>query len=764
MVFKGTNRFINDENNVFRKRNGRQKRGKKGSKRITRSDKFSGRLLWNPSGQWKDKWFLCQEGILSGYKDYGVKPADVVIDVSNCLLTSYSCDDIMRRLNVFKLTTTGGVVHIFAAWNEEQYESWVEVLSFTAQRKEDKNYMELAHLRKESEEIDDSAIIPYERALSDEQRKTNSSSSENSSELQVNNTPVVDGVDSGNDGDESGLESSVNSIKKFESRKRLEKERKHLSRSQSYNFMQETDETDGAPLDATNSPDTRGLLKLDLMTKRQDYLTKRQDSNTSTENDIMRSPELSNTDITPLSDDNIGEFKKKRSSFNYKQRWSSMFDHSKGADKKDKQFSKKVEKSQEFRKQTASCGELDLRKPKSLSLTDVSIITTTTNSTTPISITPCSDLETEFDSAHSRTGSVDSPQSFRIGSAELPTTRRRRHGSVDSNEQHWDVFDPENHIKKLSVGSEDDNSDCCSVPSVCGVPVAEEHKHDELEGTLREETFLRKRRNSLTLERGHIVNELEIVNKKGNKQETVNVMQEKQKKEKVEKLEVRLEQIDSQIEIIDKKIDLRINPTYKQKKLKPAVNKTRSSNTLMTKFRKGRQKTPMDSVYSMSVESLASNTSRDSSTGKESPVPNKQQFEDKRGLSKRISDCSETSNCSQNINSDLTGIQELLLTTQKLEYNNNNNNISENFEKGSVSPLINQPLAFSDKWRSKSVSSMDSIRTRGKIDGVKTTRRDVNQNHSSEESQLIIEDFEKFSAMLTDQMKQNRSLCDAIDV
>lgn len=31
--------------------------------------------------------------------------------------------------------------------------------------------MELAHLRKESEEIDDSAIIPYERALSDEQRK-----------------------------------------------------------------------------------------------------------------------------------------------------------------------------------------------------------------------------------------------------------------------------------------------------------------------------------------------------------------------------------------------------------------------------------------------------------------------------------------------------------------------------------------------------------------------------------------------------------------
>ena len=78
--------------------------GKKGSKRIPRNDVFSGRLLWNPNGQWKDKWFFYQDGLLRGFKEVGFKPADVSIDVKACTLTQYDSNDMLRRLNIFKVS------------------------------------------------------------------------------------------------------------------------------------------------------------------------------------------------------------------------------------------------------------------------------------------------------------------------------------------------------------------------------------------------------------------------------------------------------------------------------------------------------------------------------------------------------------------------------------------------------------------------------------------------------------------------------------
>ena len=44
---------------------------------------------------------------------------------------------------LIQLTTGGNSVHVFAAWNEEQYESWVECLRYSVLKREELSKLEL---------------------------------------------------------------------------------------------------------------------------------------------------------------------------------------------------------------------------------------------------------------------------------------------------------------------------------------------------------------------------------------------------------------------------------------------------------------------------------------------------------------------------------------------------------------------------------------------------------------------------------------------
>ena len=76
--------------------------GKK-SKAVPGGESCSSRLLWNSNGHWKDNWFTYENGVLSGYKEQGVKPADVTINIKTSKLTIYGSDEFMRKLNLFKV-------------------------------------------------------------------------------------------------------------------------------------------------------------------------------------------------------------------------------------------------------------------------------------------------------------------------------------------------------------------------------------------------------------------------------------------------------------------------------------------------------------------------------------------------------------------------------------------------------------------------------------------------------------------------------------
>lgn len=302
-------------------------------------------------------------------------------------------------------------------------------------------------------------------------------------------------------------------------------------------------------------------------------------------------------------------------------------------------------------------------------------------------------------------------------------------GSVDSHlSDAWEGFDA--RYKKVSVGSEDDISETYSMPSL-----VDDHKQEELEDNLREETLLRKRRNSLTLERGQVVIKLDTLKdnnnnfKKSTSKHNIDNPSEidpNVRTEKIVNLERRLEHIDSQIEIIDKRIDLRIDPTYKQKKSR------RGTGQLMTRLKLAGTKSKLENINSMSVESLSSSASREShgsSLGRDSPSAYNagQTFEEvirkDKVVHKRSSDGSDISTVSNGLDkSQFTGLEELMITTQKLE---------------SSSTSLNQPLSVSDKWRSKSLGSVDLIKSRQMK---KAVIMDINENNATAaESAMIIE-------------------------
>lgn len=294
--------------------------------------------------------------------------------------------------------------------------------------------------------------------------------------------------------------------------------------------------------------------------------------------------------------------------------------------------------------------------------------------------------------------------------------------SIDSNlsEHTWEGF---GRYKNVSVGSEDDISETYSMPSL-----VEDHKQEELEDNLREETLLRKRRNSLTLERGQVVIKLETlkdsINNNVKKSNKLRIDTEVARNEKIVTLERRLEHIDTQIEIIDKRIDLSLTPTYKRKKSR------RGTSQFMTRLKiSGSKSKPLENINSMSVESLSSSASRESrnSLGREcspSACNANQTFEEaikkQKITHKRSSDGSEISTVS-NDKLQFTGLEELMITTKKLESSNDGN--------------LNQPLSVSDKWRSKSLGSVDLIRSRQQ----RKKEEKFENNSDTTQSALIIE-------------------------
>jgi len=690
MVLRGINK--NEKNGIAKKKYSRSKRAKKGIKRVVRNDVYTGRLLWNPNGQWKDKWFHYQDGNLQGFKEVGFKPADVIINIKDCTLTSFTGDDMMKRLNLFKLTTAGDVVHTFAAWNEDDYEAWVECLSYAVQKKEEIHGLNMGVHNKPTSESDETYIIPYERALSNEDSQKTSTSSDNS-------TARVDSLDSGNDGDESGLESSHTSNQCKIKKANGTTEQNLMLQS----FMNSRKE---------NIPPNQQAKKASL---RLDFT----DSNKRYSAEVVKSNMSPTFEITPSSVGDLSkttDFKRQKrpTSLNTKQRWS--FYGSK------KELNKMIVREHLQIPAKGQSNNIPLKTQSeeilSRDMDHVSVI--------------------------SQSGSLDSPSSFRPSSADSLLTHTPSSTDAPGFPNSWDGY--RNYKKSMS---EDEISDCCSMQSTSSIPMTEDHKQEELEDSLREETFLRKRRNSLTLERGEICTQIVALHdppKKQNKNilPTAPIATEN-KKEIISKLESRLGHIDSQIEIIEKKISLTFNPIYKKSKT------VKRNNAIISKLR-GKPK-PIDNTISMSVESLTSSGSRDSRDGQDL-ILHKDEYSIPENFvpAPRVKSQS-TGGEMKKSDSKLSGFEELLLTTEKLEKSKGVKN----------KPLLNQPLSASDKWRSKSLGSMDLINLRqqqrtANANNQKYDHSLSNDNQCADEPEKIIEDFERFSAILSNQMKMKRNI------
>lgn len=320
--------------------------------------------------------------------------------------------------------------------------------------------------------------------------------------------------------------------------------------------------------------------------------------------------------------------------------------------------------------------------------------------------------ENDYESTISHSGSLDSPSSYRASSADSLLNHRPHSADFNHFVPPW-----ENYQRFKKSLSEDDGSDIASMQS----SVHDEHKQDEFnEDTLREDTFLRTRRNSLKLKRDQINTQLENLKlpiKKNTKNDTNNnSITEEALSEKIGKLEKRRNELNGQLEEIDKRIDSRINPTYK-KKTKPVKKNT----PFMGKLRLATKPKPsnIDTTHSMSIESLASSgsrDSRDSSISHESPGH-------KEDITETIIpenfEAPPRKNCSSDpihAREKLTGFEELIRTTEKLEQGKD---------------ISNQPISR----RSQSMVSIDQLRYRSQFSERQVSR----ENHNKEQSQLIIE-------------------------
>ena len=399
---------------------------------------------------------------------------------------------------------------------------------------------------------------------------------------------------------------------------------------------------------------------------------------TSTEIQKPLSPTL---EITPSSDDSgnttVTKRTKRSASMNNRQRWSFY----------------------------GSKKEMNLKSDEHLTLPQGN-----SKNSRPREIVKSSENDCESNISHS--GSLDSPSSYRASSADSLLNHRPHSADFNHFVPPWESY--QRFKKSLS---EDDGSDIASMQS----SVHDEHKQDEFnEDTLREDTFLRTRRNSLKLKRDQINIQLENLKlpiKKNTKNDTNNNnISEEALSEKIGTLEKRRNDLNGQLEEIDKRIDSRINPTYKKK-----TKLVKKNTPFMGKLRLAAKSksSNIDTSRSMSIESLASSgsrDSRDSSISHESPGHKEDITETIIPENFEAPPRKKCSSDSIHAKEKLTGFEELIRTTEKLEQGKD---------------ISNQPISR----RSQSMVSIDQLRYRSQF----SERQFSRESHNKEQSQLIIE-------------------------
>ena len=394
-------------------------------------------------------------------------------------------------------------------------------------------------------------------------------------------------------------------------------------------------------------------------------------------------------------------------------------------------------------------------------------------------------------------------------------TYRNRPSSLDISSvtiplSTWEGFGgTPGRYKKMSVGSEDEMSDTYSVPGMV------DDNKDRIEEALREDTLLRKRRNSLTLERGQITMKLEAlreaeniiantINNNNNNISNNNSTNSKkhskhsilenrksspdlvieqtteQKKEKMNLLEKKLENIDNEIDDIEKRIFSARVLASDDKHWTTSTQLRPSGGRPLSRLRPNLKPRALHDFHSQSIESLSSSVSRESTMSRDtidsirstSHSLNHQQFpgslttnsnnnnrsqltksksiaiplktpdsSDEGGIASLSSpNALKNSNNSHSHGSQFSGIEELLMTTQRLENSSSSNHgdsASQSHRHRQLSPAGTPTIPKDDEdtspiWRSKSMGSMELMKSRSS-----SMRMDINQNNES--AKTIIE-------------------------
>ena len=211
-----------------------------------------------------------------------------------------------------------------------------------------------------------------------------------------------------------------------------------------------------------------------------------------------------------------------------------------------------------------------------------------------------------------------------------------------------------------------------------------------------QDTLLRKRKNSLCLERGHISTTLESLSETLKKNKQYEVTGDT-KRERMNSLEKKLSTINAEINDIDQKIKSNPPKWPQDEKLMQPMRNTNIMNKL--KLNTNKRKISFESGSSLSIESLASSGSyKDQSTS---------QFTSHSNPNDMYEMITETT--LENISSnDTYGVEQLLL--------------NDNFENQPVSGL-NQNILVSNKSRSQSLNSIDETSNKnGRLKTLEDTR------------------------------------------
>nr|XP_047138663.1 uncharacterized protein LOC105846359 [Hydra vulgaris] len=584
----------------------------KSASRRSRSlqDYFTSKLLWNYNGQWTSINFVFENGSLLGYKDADMKLLEVELNVRECIITTISSVGILPKLNLFKLGLTIETGHIFAAWNEEDYNIWLQVLGNFAKERVDINLSEI-------NSREDVSYAPYgQRNL----RSSNllSTSSEVSSVLTEGHP---DFIDSGNDGDESGLEVPHERISIL------------INKNEKLSQQAETDSI------FQNSDHCNEYLKKAKV--RNDSLTSFTNESGNHDSPLFDlKPTVTNVFRVPQEN-------KKKNPFN-KNRWS-MLDLAKVNDRTSSFGSKQANSSK------IQIGTSNMNGHSVLKKNNEPIMSIIRNSDRNSS--------NNFSKNHAN-------HFYRSNSLTVSPFVNKNISSTLTNEE-------KNHLNNLHSDSQ------------------------ETMNMIILDTLLRKRRNSLTLEKGHIAITLESLN------ETLKKNKEcESKRERINSLEKKLHSINLEINNINQKIKGIPPKLFNHEQPMQHIRSSIIKNKF--KLNTNKRKISFESGSSLSIESFASSDSmKECQTGDD------------------VCEIITETTLEGSSVSELTGIQQLLLTTEKIE--NKHCVVNENFS------ILN-----------KRSQSLDNMKKSIKGDDSKTSKN----------AKLIIEDFEIFSQQLFSNMEK----------